>query len=177
MGTKYWVSADAHFGHHMILEYCRRPFHSVEHMDREMIRRWNERVSDGDTVYYLGDFCFRYTMIDGEGNEVLLRGSEVYVPQLNGNIVFLKGNHDRRTDSGIMTSATINYGGVDWHLSHEPKHRYRYNMCGHVHTDWKFKMGGNYVIVNVGVDQWGYAPVSIDTIIGELPDRFKIGKR
>lgn len=171
---RYWVSSDAHFGHHNIIKYTSRPFHSVEHMDREMIRRWNGRVKPGDTVYYLGDFCFRYAAIDDGGVEVLLRGSEYYVSQLNGNIVFLKGNHDRRTDSGIMTSATINYGGVDWHISHEPEHRYRYNMCGHVHTEWKFKAIGGCIIVNVGVDQWGYAPVSMDEVIEGLPEPFRI---
>ena len=47
--------ADPHFGHENILKLCDRPFSSVEEMDELLIRRWNETVSDEDTVYLLGD--------------------------------------------------------------------------------------------------------------------------
>lgn len=35
-------------------------------------------------------------------------------------------------------------------------------ICGHVHEKWKTKMGPNDVkpMVNIGVDQWDFAPVS-----------------
>ena len=48
--------ADTHFGDGNILRYENRPFATVEEMDRELIRRWNEKVGAGDTVFHLGDF-------------------------------------------------------------------------------------------------------------------------
>ena len=51
-----WFSSDHHFGHANIIKYASRPFDSVEAMDTELIRRWNEVVGERDTVYYLGDF-------------------------------------------------------------------------------------------------------------------------
>ena len=51
--------ADLHFGHKNILGYDKRPFDNTEQMDEEIIRRWNERVCDDDTVYVLGDAFLR----------------------------------------------------------------------------------------------------------------------
>ncbi len=48
--------ADTHFGDGNILRYENRPFATVEEMDQELIRRWNEKVGEGDTVFHLGDF-------------------------------------------------------------------------------------------------------------------------
>mgnify|MGYP001318803518 CR=1 FL=1 len=76
--------ADTHFGHQNIIQYDNRPFKSVEEMDAEMIRRWNLRVSGGDTVYILGDFSWYNTRKTTE----LLR-------RLNGSKRLIKGNHDR----------------------------------------------------------------------------------
>ena len=51
-----FVTADHHFGHANIIEYTNRPFASVEEMDAALIAAWNERVTDYDLVYHLGDF-------------------------------------------------------------------------------------------------------------------------
>ena len=51
--------ADMHFGHKNILKYDKRPFADTGQMDEEIIRRWNERVCDDDTVYVLGDAFFK----------------------------------------------------------------------------------------------------------------------
>ena len=51
-----FFTSDHHFYHSNIIKYCQRPFHSVEEMNEEMIRRWNSVVGVDDTVYYLGDF-------------------------------------------------------------------------------------------------------------------------
>ena len=37
-----WFTSDTHFGHKEIIRFTGRPFASVEEMDRELIRRWNE---------------------------------------------------------------------------------------------------------------------------------------
>lgn len=80
--------ADTHFGHKNIIRYENRPFQSVEEMDTELIKRWNQIVSTDDTVYHLGDFALTTSS----------RIAEI-VPQLNGHKILIKGNHDRNHSS------------------------------------------------------------------------------
>ena len=75
-----YITSDHHFGHKKIIKYSNRPFNSVEEMDEELIRRFNSRVSPGDIVYNLGDYCFT--------------NPEKYAGRLNGNIIRIKGSHD-----------------------------------------------------------------------------------
>ena len=53
----YYV-ADTHFGHRNVIKFDDRPFHDIEQMKLELIARWNARVTNDDTVYILGDFCW-----------------------------------------------------------------------------------------------------------------------
>lgn len=39
-----FVTSDTHFSHARISELANRPFSTVEEMDAELIRRWNEAV-------------------------------------------------------------------------------------------------------------------------------------
>jgi len=75
--------SDTHFGHKNIIDFCNRPFDSVEAMDEAMISNWNSVVSPKDTVYHLGDF--------GRGTTKYLIDT---ISRLNGNITLLLGNHD-----------------------------------------------------------------------------------
>ncbi len=136
-------------------------------MDRELIRRWNARVKEDDVVIHLGDFAFRGVLKPKD-----------YLDQLNGQIYIVKGNHDSHNDvKSIFTSAVINYGGIDWWLSHRPVAKYKFNLCGHVHDHWKIKRGGSHVIVNVGVDVWDFYPVDINEILAFLArEGVRVGK-
>ena len=55
MNSIYFV-ADTHFGDDNIRRYENRPFESAEEMDNSLIERWNNTVSQDDSVYVLGDF-------------------------------------------------------------------------------------------------------------------------
>lgn len=50
--------ADTHFGHRNAMERDHRPFSSLEEMEQTIVKNWNQRVTDTDTVYILGDFCW-----------------------------------------------------------------------------------------------------------------------
>lgn len=81
--NKIWFTSDHHFGHQNIIPYAKRPFTTADEMDEIMIRKWNEKVSDKDAVYYLGDFALNRPE----------RCKEI-LKQLNGSIYLISGNHE-----------------------------------------------------------------------------------
>lgn len=91
--SKVFITSDHHFGHSNLLSFTDKDgdyfrgdkFTSVEEMDSEMIRIWNEEVSANDKVYHLGDFCM------SSSSSHISR----YAEALNGRKVFIRGNHDR----------------------------------------------------------------------------------
>lgn len=50
-----YFTADIHFGHARIIDYCDRPFNNADEMDRVLIKNWNSVVGSKDVVYILGD--------------------------------------------------------------------------------------------------------------------------
>lgn len=163
-----YFSSDQHFNHKNIIEYCKRPFTSIEEMNEKLIENWNRVVTKDDIIYNLGDFCFHTN-----GNSL-----QTIENRLNGRIVHIIGNHD--SFSGLH-SATIKYGGKKILMVHKPMHNktrvgfdHDIVLCGHVHEIWK-RM--DFVAetssfaekeipqVNVGVDVWNYVPVSIDSVL------------
>ena len=79
----FFFTADEHYGHTNIINYCDRPFSSVEEMDAEIIKRQNELVGPQDVVIHAGDFTL--------SNKPF---AENYIKRLNGTHIFLKGSHD-----------------------------------------------------------------------------------
>jgi len=165
-----WFTSDTHFGHENIIKYTGRPFKSLKEMDSELIRRWNARIKPDDIVYFLGDFCFRNSAGGKPGEGVPTRFEE-YIKLLNGNIIFILGNHDYT--SGVkskMISAVLEFANLTAFCCHNPQDMhpdYKLNICGHVHQHWKSKKVGNTVLINVGVDQWNFYPVSLNEILDE----------
>lgn len=68
--------------------YDNRPFETVEEMNQYILEQWNARVTNGDTVYILGDIALR-----GKSNALI-----ALVAQLKGRKILVKGNHDDVTD-------------------------------------------------------------------------------
>ena len=86
-----FFTSDTHYNHANILKYCERPFSDIQTHDRTLIENWNNIVKPKDTVYHLGDFGFaskRYLI-------QILR-------QLNGNIKFIRGNHDKSMKNEVL---------------------------------------------------------------------------
>lgn len=162
-----WFTADLHLGHDRIRKYCNRPFSSLEKMNETIIRNWNQRVKPDDIVFHVGDFCFRSASGEKEGD---IYKAKHYVKQLNGNIVFLQGNHDlNNTLKTPIESLVVKTGGYRTKLIHHPEFaesKFSYNFCGHVHQNYKFKTvvdGMKLIkIINVGVDVNRFMPISFD---------------
>jgi calcineurin-like phosphoesterase family protein len=155
-------------GHGNIIDYCERPFKDVEDMNKKIISNHNARVKPEDTVFFLGDFCFRNTSGGKKGEGTLTRAEE-YLKQLNGKFVFISGNHDY--NNGINSkihSAVIEYGGQQIYLVHDPadySQHFALNFVGHVHNSWECKkLIDDTILVNVGVDAWNFKPVSFEEI-------------
>lgn len=79
-----FLSSDHHFGHDNILKWRDRyKDGTLEEMNEDLVTRWNETVSPGDTVYYLGD------AVMGQ-RDVNLN----WFSKLHGEIWLIPGNHD-----------------------------------------------------------------------------------
>lgn len=165
-----FFTSDTHFGHENVIKYSRRPFANAAEMNREIVRRWNAVVGSNDVIFHLGDFSFL-------GSE---RTTDI-VGALRGLIVLVRGNHDDRPERffhTVMPHDRIVIRGATVRLSHYP---YRgteipddsrdysdrqlendggWLLHGHVHEKWKVRDR----MINVGVDQWNYTPVSEDEI-------------
>ena len=59
-----FYTADLHFHYEPFLPS--RPFDTVENMDRQLIHRWNEAVSEEDTVYVVGDVGYNRGLVPGD---------------------------------------------------------------------------------------------------------------
>ena len=157
-----WFTADTHFGHTRIIEYTNRPFANADEMDEAMITNWNAAVKPDDTVYHLGDFCFR-------GKE---RAKEI-LDTLHGNISLILGNHDRKwvgkmegwADVSQYKEIVINNKKVV--LFHYPIESWRskyhkgIHLHGHCHGNLSNKIKGR---LDVGVDCFEFTPVEYEQI-------------
>jgi calcineurin-like phosphoesterase family protein len=163
-----WFTSDQHFGHKRIIELAKRPFASVEEMDMEMIRRWNECVQPGDQVYHLGDFSFA--------------DQTKYLPFLAGDKKLIKGNHDHSNRmhkpgwSSIDDLLSITVDNTNIVLCHYGLRVWRnsgkgdLHFYGHSHGN----LPGDRQSCDVGVDVWNFYPVKLDRIkeyLAKLPAR------
>ena len=160
---KIFLSADTHFNHRNIIEYCQRPFKDVEEMNFKIIENWNDLVTDEDIVYFLGDFCFGQY--------------KCFEERLNGKIIFIKGNHDKNLNFAL-NSAILNFANKKIFLCHDLSYvnSLDWSNCdlilqGHIHEKWKYNKiynhhkGKDIDIINVGVDCWDFKPILLNDII------------
>lgn len=169
--TKTWFTADTHFGHSNIIQYCKRPFADTRGMDGAIIASWNAVVGLDDDVYVVGDFAFRGEKSPGN-----------YLSRLNGRKHLITGNHDSGEsciDPGwqsvqqlaevVVDSQRIvlcHYGLRVWPGSH----RGSIHLYGHSHG----ALPGDCQSLDVGVDCWRYRPVSLTEVrrrLKTLPER------
>ena len=80
-----FVTSDHHFGSFKLPSFLKV---FTEEQEKELIDKWNRTVGKDDLVYYNGDFC------DGNVTELCN-----YAKQLNGQIILVRGNHERFDDA------------------------------------------------------------------------------
>ena len=181
---KTFFTADTHFWHKNVIEYCNRPWSTVEEMNHGLITNWNTIVCPEDTVWVLGDFAFC-------GSQKLTEITKA----LNGTKNLIIGNHDwknfkphRYKELGFNLAAESHHlqipelgyvqlnhfpflfdhkGITPRYMDKRPKNDGQYLFHGHIHNgegSWKVK----HKEVNVGVDVWDYRPITIQDILKEM---------
>ena len=170
----YFFTADQHFGHAGIIDICDRPFSSNEEQTHDLIARWNEVVGLKDHVFVIGDFAFK------SSSEELLKTFEA----LNGSKSLIVGNHD----NGLVKSLPwASHDARKPELAVTDQLRFRFDkqtyfMCHYAWRTWPEDHHGSIHLyghthgtlpdhgrsTDVGVDCWGYTPVSTD----QIRDRF-----
>lgn len=168
-----WVTSDTHFGHEKITTVFKRddgtpvrPFSSVEEMDEELVRRWNERVRPNDKVYHLGDVAIKKRNL-----ETLRR--------LNGKKKLVMANHDifhvdvyRQYFYDVCSIRKLD----GFALTHIPIHpdslgRYGVNVHGHLHEKEVMRLSqhGKTLEIDprylcVSVEHTDYAPIDLEEV-------------
>jgi Predicted phosphoesterase or phosphohydrolase len=174
--AKRFFTSDLHFNSTVLVEERLRPFANVEKMNRSLVRNINQRCTEDDILIHLGDFLQYGNDREWEGMKT--KPSE-FIRLLNPTFVNVQGNHDAHNGIKSVCHSMRTFLGKKYSVSmshypsNNPKARGTFrkgdvHLCGHVHNEWKYFIDfENKVLnVNVGVDVWGYNPVSEDELIG-----------
>lgn len=158
-----FFTSDLHIGHSKIIQYCNRPFSSVQEMDEAFITKWNAKVPPNGKVWMIGDIFF----CDAKrATEIMFR--------LNGEKHLILGNHDKmiRNQKPVQNLFTRIYqdlhqetiDGIPVIMCHYPLLSWNrafhgsFMLHGHVHSTEP--TNGIHRRYDVGVDANDYAPVS-----------------
>lgn len=127
-------------------------------MNNYIIKQWNNIVNKNDLVYHHGDVALNC-------NKDMAKN---VINQLNGNIILIMGNHDKRSrgwfyDCGFVEvyKKPIQIG--NYILSHEPVKNLEcglINIHGHVHRN-DYNLDKNKY-VNVSCEAIDYKPIWIN---------------
>lgn len=170
-----FVSSDQHFWHDKVLEFQAhtRPFSDLKEMHEAYIDNWNScATKPGIKMFHVGDFSFG---LEDQTEEIC--------KQLQGDITFIVGNHDRSYTRSVMEK----YGRVVWYdevkyqkhlfiLSHYPmltwnkSHRGSIMLHGHEHGNLVHTEESRGKTMDVGIDVHGRF-LHFDEIIEMMKDR------
>ncbi len=168
--SKTFFTSDTHFFHENVINFCKRPFGSADHMNEMLIKNWNHVVGDNDHIWFLGDFSFG--TVD-KTIEVLQR--------LKGIKHLITGNHDRKgrcqklkwEDYFVsvddykrlkVREGDQEYKFVLCHFPFRSWERGYINLHGHLHT-LPDEYQGKYNQFDVGVDNNNYHPIVLSDVV------------
>ena len=154
--TEYVIGC-THFGHAGIIDLANRPFENVDHMNRSLVQNWNRVVRPGDTIYHLGDFAWSDHLY--------------WADQLNGTLVLIGGNHDRKNPMRSIPYLEIRRDKKLWCLFHYPIEEWNgwysgsFHVHCHTHDQRIITAPGRF---NCTVEANNYAPISLEKVRFEL---------
>lgn len=157
-------TSDTHLNHANVIEFSRRPFNSVEHMNAELVlqlRLAEERLQKtGGKLYHCGDLCFNYArFVETRGpifksreGKVIKAGNhdEIHSPRNNKtrdrrqlaaylqDFELVVGTMSGWEQEGLVIEDVLDGRPVTVLLSHAPiEHMWGcdVNVHGHLHND------------------------------------------
>lgn len=134
-----WFTADTHFGHGSIIDYCDRPFADADDMRERLIENWNNHVRPDDDVWHLGDFSLG--LPDSAIRNVL--------KALNGHKHLVLGNHDERTmarDSSAFMGEPGLWEDILPGYVERTFHGQAVVMCHYAMETWKHERNGTWML-------------------------------
>lgn len=161
-----YFTADLHLGHQGVLGFGQRPFRTVEDHDRAIVDRWNNRVTDADTVYVLGDFALGATA----------RELRRLFGELRGQKHLVIGDHDANRVLDLPWASPpreilrVTVERQQLFLSHYPTRAWpgifggTIHLYGHTHG----ALQDTRHSCDVGVDRWDLRPVTLREIRDHL---------
>lgn len=173
-----FITADEHYGHEKIIEYCSRPFTSALEAQEVMIERHNKKVPNNPNIVtiHVGDL-FWHTMSVADASRILDR--------LNGSHAFIFGNHDE-----LMQNSRILRDRFRW-IKGENKasgtHILKFNnnemtLCHYAMRVWNRSHKGSWMLyghshnelpvvgksIDIGVDGHDFEPWSLEEIEAKM---------
>lgn len=173
-----YITSDLHFCHNRDFLYKPRGFNSIDEMNKYIVNRWNDTITDEDDVYILGDLVLNN---DEKGLELL--------SSLKGRLHIIFGNHDtaarqafyKKLDNVVETcyATVLKYKKYMFYLSHyptlcsnhdddKPLRARIINLCGHSHAMDKFADIDKGTIYHCEMDAHNCYPVLLDDVIFDL---------
>lgn len=163
-----FFTADEHYGHQNIIQFCNRPFANLDEMRETLISNHNAIVKPGDLVYHLGDMFWR---------TLTLEGALAIMDRLNGVHYYVSGNHEElmekheelrkrfvwvreRHKLKIKNMPHIvldHFAGRVWDGSHNGS----WQLYGHSHGGLR---EDDSLSFDVGVDAQKYFPIMLEQV-------------
>jgi calcineurin-like phosphoesterase family protein len=191
-----WFTSDNHFFHKNIIRLSGRPFSGLAEMHEYMIQEWNKRIKPTEKVYVLGDFSFANVRMTERilsrlmGYKILIKGNhdmpahkclaagfqevhENIFIELNGKKIFLSHfpyhpmkRYNKNPDGSVYVDDgdhTLDRRYLHKRIVDDGQH---FLLHGHVHGAYRQRDRQ----INVGVDAWGYKPVSHEKLINMIEE-------
>ena len=117
------------------LNFDNRPFKNVDEMHEVILNNWNSRVTNGDTVYILGDISNR-----GKNEDLI-----ALVARLKGKKVLIVGNHEDIRDYRYkqLFHAIYDYLEITDHVDKQP---YKLVLCHYPILMWNGQHNGTILL-------------------------------
>lgn len=174
----YFYISDLHLGDERIFKICRRPFSSLDDMETHIIKRWNEKVSDDDDVFVLGDLSNGsaekvknfFSKVKGRKHLIVGNHDEDYLTEYISTQSFLSINRLVYLNDKNRKVCVCHYPLLDWFSGNETI----YHVYGHIHNK-TVANGKMYLDIksyyqdkpafNAGIDVIEFEPITLDELI------------
>jgi calcineurin-like phosphoesterase family protein len=159
--SNIWLTSDWHFGHQRLVERGYRP----DGFENRIEKRLLAIIRPGDLLVHLGDVALH------PGGEDRARD---LLARLHPDVVccLIRGNHDsgslskyrRMGFDWTCDSMSLDWGGLRFTFSHEPRAEGDINLHGHLHGGTHHPTAPDQRCLLISMELTDYRPVSIRTV-------------